>query len=118
MSTGCPPHTAADGRRSESSVGIAAQVELTAPGVQLHAGPVLSGEIRGRAVLAELFDDVIPVEHRLFTGVVTAATFGKIGALLFRAMGGRFGDFRDWDAIEKWSGSIADALADIEAASR
>jgi menaquinone-dependent protoporphyrinogen oxidase len=63
-------------------------------------------------ILAELLKDVTPVEHRLFTGVVTPATFGKFGALLFRAMGGRFGDFRDWVEIEKWSTSIADALAE------
>lgn len=63
-------------------------------------------------ILADLIEDVTPVQHRLFTGVVTAATFGKLGALLFRVMGGRFGDFRDWDAIEKWSASIAAALAE------
>ncbi|MDX8052197.1 flavodoxin domain-containing protein [Lentzea sp. BCCO 10_0798] len=63
-------------------------------------------------ILAELVKDVNPVEHRLFTGVVTAATFGKFGALLFRAVGGRFGDFRDWNAIENWSASIAAALAE------
>ncbi|MET8764899.1 flavodoxin domain-containing protein [Lentzea sp. NPDC004782] len=63
-------------------------------------------------ILAELLMDVTPVEHRLFTGVLTAAAFGKFGALLFRAMGGRFGDFRDWAEMEKWSASIADALAE------
>lgn len=63
-------------------------------------------------ILAPLLDDVTPVEHRLFTGIVSAEAFGKIGALLFRAMGGRFGDFRDWVAIEKWSASIAGALAE------
>jgi menaquinone-dependent protoporphyrinogen oxidase len=65
-------------------------------------------------ILAELLEDVTPVEHRLFTGVVTAETFGKFGALLFRAMGGRFGDFRDWAEIERWSASIADALAELK----
>jgi menaquinone-dependent protoporphyrinogen oxidase len=78
----------------------------------------LRGPLRGWAmleeadVLAELLGDVTPVEHRLFTGVITPATFGKVGALLFRAMGGRFGDFRDWAEIERWSASIADALAE------
>jgi menaquinone-dependent protoporphyrinogen oxidase len=62
-------------------------------------------------ILADLLKDVTPVDHRLFTGVITAATFGKFGALLFRALGGRFGDFRDWDEIEKWSASISAALA-------
>jgi len=65
-------------------------------------------------VLAELLRDVTPVEHRLFTGVITPSTFGKFGALLFRAMGGRFGDFRDWAEIERWSASIADALAELD----
>ncbi|HEX8866831.1 MAG TPA: flavodoxin domain-containing protein [Lentzea sp.] len=64
-------------------------------------------------VLAELLRDVTPVEHRLFTGVVTPKTFGRFGTLLFRAMGGRFGDFRDWAEIERWSASIADALAEL-----
>ncbi len=63
-------------------------------------------------ILAALLDDVTPVEHRLFTGVVSAAAFGKVGALLFRAMGGRFGDFRDWAEIERWSASISEALAE------
>ncbi|GLY49867.1 flavodoxin domain-containing protein [Lentzea sp. NBRC 102530] len=62
-------------------------------------------------VLAELLDDVTPVEHRLFTGVVSAAGFGKTGALVFRLFGGRFGDFRDWAEIESWSASIAGVLA-------
>ncbi|GAB2817889.1 flavodoxin domain-containing protein [Lentzea nigeriaca] len=63
-------------------------------------------------ILAELLRDVTPVEHRLFTGVITPSTFGKFGALLFRAMGGRFGDFRDWAEMERWSESIADVLAE------
>ncbi|SFR03036.1 menaquinone-dependent protoporphyrinogen oxidase [Lentzea waywayandensis] len=69
-------------------------------------------------VLAALLDDVEPIEHRLFSGVVTPGAFGWFGAFVFRAVGGRFGDFRDWAAIEKWSTGIADALVDIEAASR
>ncbi|MFJ5993251.1 flavodoxin domain-containing protein [Lentzea sp. NPDC092896] len=69
-------------------------------------------------VLAALLDDVEPIEHRLFSGVVTPGAFGWLGTLVFRAMGGRFGDFRDWAAIEKWSTGIAEALVDIEAANR
>lgn len=64
-------------------------------------------------ILADLLDDVAPIEHRLCTGVVTAEAFGKFGAWVFQAMGGRFGDFRDWPAIESWATDIADALADI-----
>jgi hypothetical protein len=56
--------------------------------------------------------DVVLRSVEEVTGVITAATFGKFGALLVRAMGCRFGDFRDWAEIEKWSASIADALAE------
>lgn len=69
-------------------------------------------------VLAALLDDVDPVEHRLFTGAVTAEAFGRFGALVFRLLGGRFGDFRDWAEIERWSASISDVLAGIEAPRR
>ena len=66
-------------------------------------------------ILAHLREDVRPVEHRLFSGVVRAEMLGKIGSLVFRAVGGRFGDFRDWQEIEQWAADIADVLADIEA---
>lgn len=84
----------------------------------------LSGPWRRWASLAEadllagLLDHVAPIDHRLFTGVVSAERFGWFGALVFRAVGGRFGDFREWPAIEMWSSSIAEALSEIEAASR
>ncbi|MFJ8962540.1 flavodoxin domain-containing protein [Lentzea sp. NPDC102401] len=69
-------------------------------------------------ILAHLREDVRPVEHRLFSGVVRADMLGKIGSLVFRAVGGRFGDFRDWQEIEQWAADIADVLADIEATTR
>jgi menaquinone-dependent protoporphyrinogen oxidase len=69
-------------------------------------------------LLAGLLDHVAPIEHRLFTGVVSAERFGWFAALAFRAVGGRFGDFREWPDIERWSRSIAEALTDIEATSR
>lgn len=82
-------------------------------------GPLRKWAAWGEAdVLAGLVDDVDPVEHRLFTGVVTAGAFGWFGALVFRLVGGRFGDFRDWAEIERWSASISDVLARMEAARR
>ena len=74
-------------------------------------------EVKEADVLAALLDHVEPIEHRLFSGVVTSGAFGWFGALVFRLIGGRFGDFRDWAAIEKWTASIAEALAEIEATS-
>jgi menaquinone-dependent protoporphyrinogen oxidase len=29
---------------------------------------------------------------------------------MFRAMGGRYGDFRDWDVIDAWAAEIAQDL--------
>lgn len=66
-------------------------------------------------VLASLLADVDPVEHRMFTGVISTETFGWLAALVFRLVGGRFGDFRDWAEIERWSASISEVLAGIEA---
>ncbi|MFS8102190.1 flavodoxin domain-containing protein [Lentzea alba] len=65
-------------------------------------------------ILANLASDVRPLGHRLFTGVVTPETFGKVGAWKFRLMGGRFGDFRDWAAIDAWANQIAEDLTDTE----
>lgn len=65
-------------------------------------------------ILAELVGDVSPQGHRLFTGVVTPRGLGRVGAWVFRLLGGRFGDFRDWAAIEAWAKQIAEDLVDIE----
>ncbi|MDX8052178.1 flavodoxin domain-containing protein [Lentzea sp. BCCO 10_0798] len=65
-------------------------------------------------ILAGLADDVRPLGHQLFTGVVTPRAFGRGGAVVFRLMGGRFGDFRDWAAIDVWANQIAEDLTDTE----
>ncbi|MFJ4692271.1 flavodoxin domain-containing protein [Streptomyces sp. NPDC088766] len=49
-------------------------------------------------------------DHRLFSGVVTAARLPRTGRIVFRLMGGRFGDYRDWDAIDAWTARTAAAL--------
>ncbi|WP_329500446.1 flavodoxin domain-containing protein [Kitasatospora herbaricolor] len=45
--------------------------------------------------------------HRLFSGVVTREQLGWVGALALRLLGGRAGDYRDWDAIDAWAAEIA-----------
>ncbi|MDX8141393.1 flavodoxin domain-containing protein [Lentzea sp. BCCO 10_0061] len=67
-------------------------------------------------ILGELVDEVTPVEHQLFTGVVSKGAFGRFGALAFRAVGGCFGDFRDRAAVETWADGIADSLDTVKAA--
>lgn len=54
------------------------------------------------------FEGVVePVGHRLFSGVVAADHLPRTGRLLFRAIGGRYGDYRDWPEIEAWAAQIA-----------
>ncbi|MZF87798.1 flavodoxin domain-containing protein [Streptomyces sp. SID5643] len=48
--------------------------------------------------------------HRLFSGVLTPAQLPRAGRIFFRVMGGRFGDYRDWDAIDAWTAEIAAEL--------
>ncbi|MGW6316571.1 MULTISPECIES: flavodoxin domain-containing protein [unclassified Streptomyces] len=49
--------------------------------------------------------------HRLFSGVVSRDQLPRTGRILFRLVGGRFGDYRDWDAIDAWASGIAEQLA-------
>lgn len=50
-------------------------------------------------------------EHRLLSGVVARDQFPLGGRIMFRLMGCRYGDHRDWAAIEEWADGIARALA-------
>lgn len=52
----------------------------------------------------------LPRATRLFSGVYRPEHTPWPGRLLFRAMGGRFGDYRDWECIETWAREIAQAL--------
>ncbi|MGV9560422.1 flavodoxin domain-containing protein [Streptomyces sp. NPDC003522] len=49
-------------------------------------------------------------EHRLFSGVVTADRLPRTGRIVFRLLGGRYGDHRDWGAVDAWTARIAAAL--------
>jgi menaquinone-dependent protoporphyrinogen oxidase len=48
--------------------------------------------------------------HRLLSGAVAPDQIGRTGTLIFRLLGGRFGDYRDWDTIDGWAAEIATAL--------
>ena len=51
--------------------------------------------------------EVRPRSHRVFSGVGSPDLLPRWGQFLFRAAGGRFGDYRDWAGIEAWAQSIA-----------
>lgn len=48
--------------------------------------------------------------HRLFSGVVGPEHLSRTGRLVFRLLGGRYGDHRDERAIDDWAASIAGQL--------
>ena len=51
-----------------------------------------------------------PRDYRVFAGVVDRGTWPLPARLLFHAFGGRFGDRRDWEAIDDWARAIAAEL--------
>jgi len=54
---------------------------------------------------------VRPRDHHLFSGVFERDHVPFVGRLIFRLMGCRFGDYRDWAEIAAWAEGIASHLA-------
>lgn len=61
-------------------------------------------------IAATLRADVQPRGHRVFSGVCRPEQLPRWVGVAFRAVGGRFGDYRDWPAIEAWAQQIAQEL--------
>lgn len=70
------------------------------------------GEIQQRRLAEALSPDVRLIGHRLFSGVYQASQMPPLLRGLFRLTGGRFGDLRDWRAIDEWVDQIIAQLAD------
>ncbi|WP_236243826.1 flavodoxin domain-containing protein [Streptomyces sp. CC210A] len=54
--------------------------------------------------------------RRLFSGVIAPEHLTVPGRLKMKAMGIRYGDYRDWDAVDAWAAEITAALGSAEAA--
>ena len=61
------------------------------------------------AIIAGL-GDLQPRGHQLFSGVVKPSQFPLASRIFLHVAGGRYGDFRDWPAIDRWALEIADQL--------
>ncbi|MGX1161263.1 menaquinone-dependent protoporphyrinogen oxidase [Arthrobacter sp. SLBN-100] len=57
------------------------------------------------------FQEVPLRGHKVFSGVYKAAQMPAPLRLLFRLTGGRFGDLRDWAAVDAWTDQITAQLA-------
>ena len=51
-----------------------------------------------------------PREHRNFAGAIARSHWPATGRAFFRATGGRYGDHRNWPAIDAWADRIAAQL--------
>lgn len=60
--------------------------------------------------LQPLFDAIKPIDITLFHGEVNLKKLNFIEKFMAKKVDSPVGDFRDWDAIEKWAISIADHL--------
>lgn len=83
-------------------------------------GPRITRTLRrladDRKDIAHYRDAVRPRDHRTFAGVIQRGDWGLLGRVLFKAMGGRYGDHRDWAEIDAWAVGIADELGPQERA--
>ena len=61
-------------------------------------------------VAAKLPPAVRPRGHRLFSGVVRKEHLTPGGRAKFRLIGGRYGDFRNWEEIDNWVAAVAEDL--------
>ncbi|MFJ3540444.1 flavodoxin domain-containing protein [Streptomyces sp. NPDC090109] len=69
----------------------------------------LAAQEEGR-VIGGVGDVLHPRSHRLFSGVVRPGHLSVSGRLRFRAMGLRYGDYRDWNAVDGWAREIGREL--------
>ncbi|MFJ5708413.1 flavodoxin domain-containing protein [Streptomyces sp. NPDC093105] len=65
--------------------------------------------------IAALVDVVRPREHQRFSGVIRREHLDRKAAALFRLLGCRYGDHRDWAAVEAWADDIAGQLEELPA---
>ncbi|MEU9869591.1 flavodoxin domain-containing protein [Actinomadura sp. NPDC048021] len=79
------------------SVGVPAALR----GPWQHFGAKEEGLLRD-----DLRTRVDAVDHRLFSGVFIREHTSLVGHLLFRALGCRYGDYRDWAGIDTWASTI------------
>jgi len=82
--------------------------------------PAIKGSkwVRDRAVRRESQDTVDSIsrkvpkvrDHHLFAGKDDGSEMSKPVKFLWSCIGGRFGDYRDWDEIDRWADVIAKEL--------
>ncbi len=63
-------------------------------------------------VVGGLIDELHPRGHRLFSGAIQPEHLSRTGRMKFQAMGLRYGDHRDWPAVDAWAREIGRDVAE------
>ena len=74
-----------------------------------HALPRVFRKMAGAeetGIMSQL-GDLRPCGHQLFSGVVKPGQFPFASRIFLRLVGGRYGDFRDWSAIDRWAMEVS-----------
>jgi menaquinone-dependent protoporphyrinogen oxidase len=101
------PEAMAFVRRSRTALG-ARPVWLFSVGMPAALGHRWQGLAKKEEakILAGFRGVIQPRDHRLFSGVILRGHIPLVGHLIFKAFGGRYGDFRNWPEIDAWADAI------------
>ena len=81
---------------------------------QQYVSPSLARFLRSRTPLPRAVQHLAAVAdlrgHRFFAGAIAQGDWPGLGRVVFRLMGGRYGDARDWPDIDAWAHAIAREL--------
>jgi menaquinone-dependent protoporphyrinogen oxidase len=61
--------------------------------------------------IQQLRQNVHPRDYHVFAGAVERDRLPLVGRVFFKALKGRYGDYRDWQEIDAWAERIAGELA-------
>jgi len=78
------------------------------PSLRGPVGSLLRNAVPPR--IAELCELVGPREYRAFAGVMPRGDAPLLARFLLWLCGGRYGDLRDWSAIDRWATEVAGYL--------
>lgn len=90
-------------------------VSLVGQSSSAFPGPVgnLARKLKERRppkAAVEIRQAIGPRGSHSFTGVIRPDHWGRLGRTVFRALGGRWGDHRDWDEVDTWAAEVADGI--------
>jgi menaquinone-dependent protoporphyrinogen oxidase len=90
------------------------RAELAARPVWLFSSGPVGDPLKpedGPTDVVELTDEVHALGHHVFGGKIDRDTLSLPERAVVKALHVEDGDYRDWDEVERWAGSIADSIS-------